>query len=456
MYNYQGKYFLNASYRDDGTSRLTGKNRYQQFWALGAAWEMTQESFMQGIRQVNFLKLKGSYGVLGNQTASQLDGTPINYPSYPNVNTGTKAVFGNSIYNAYSSAYLANPNLKWETVNAGEIGFELNAFDSRLHVEAAYFNRTTNNLMTYIDRSSLGLQNELINGGSLRNWGEEIAAVWKQGITNDLSIDVGGNITFLKNQVVSLSPDLPNGFLSRTFQNNGTAESRSIVGQPIGSFYGYRIAGLFQSYNDILSSPIQSSIGAYRPGDFKFEQVNKNDKAEGVVTASSRTVIGNPTPKFSYGMYVNVKYKQFNLGVDVQGVYGNVIFRTWGSLESPYQRVNYGQFMMDRWHGPGTSNWQPIISQADRINYNGSTYNLEDGSYLRFRNVQLGYNFPSSTLSRMKLTALRLYVNCQNLVTFKHNLGYTPEYGGDATAFGYDNGGGAIPRITSLGLNVTF
>jgi hypothetical protein len=211
-----------------------------------------------------------------------------------------------------------------------------------------------------------------------------------------------------------------------------------------------------QSYADILASPIQASIAATLPGDFKFQQVAQKDKDEGVVTASSRTVIGNPTPKFSYGMYVNVFYKRFNLSVDVQGVYGNVIFRTWGSLESPYQRVNYAQFMMDRWHGPGTSNWQPIISQGHRINYIGSTYNLEDGSYLRFRNVQLGYNFSPEALKSMKLTALRLYLNCQNLVTFKHNKGYTAEYGGDATSFGYDNGGGAIPRVTSVGLNLTF
>lgn len=456
MYNYKGKYFLNASYRDDGTSRLVGKNRWQQFWSVGAAWELTQENFVQNIRQINFLKIKASYGVLGNQTASQLDGTPINYPSYPNVVTGNKAVFGNSIYNAYSSAYLNNPNLKWETVNASEVGLELDAFDNRLHVEAAYFNRTTNDLMTFIDRSSLGLQNELINGGSLRNWGQEISAVWKQKITNDLRLDVGGNVTFLKNEVLSLSQDLPNGFLSRSFMNNGSAESRTIVGQPIGSFFGYKVAGLFQTYADVLGSPIQSSIGAYGPGDFKFQQVSAADKAEGVVTASSRTVIGNPTPKFTYGMYVNVNYKQFSLSVDIQGVYGNVIFRTWGSLESPYQRVNYAQFMMDRWRGPGTSNWQPIISQGHRINYNGSTYNLEDGSYIRFRNVQLAYNFHPSLLSSLKLTALKLYINWQNLITFKYNNGYSPEYGGDATAFGYDNGGNAIPRVTTLGLNVTF
>jgi TonB-linked SusC/RagA family outer membrane protein len=455
-YNYQGKYFLNASWRNDGTSRLIGKNHFQQFWAVGAAWELTQENFLKDVNQINFLKLKGSYGVLGNQTASTLDGTPLNYPSYPQLNTGKRIPFGGALYNANDPSYLVSPNLKWETVNAAEVGLEMDAFENRLHVEAAYFNRTTNDLMTYIGRASLGLKDELINGGSLQNWGEEISATWKQNLSPDLRVDVGGNITFLKNKLVSLSADYPNGYLSRTFFNNGSAESRTILGSPIGSFYGYKVDGIMQSYADILSSPIQSSIGATLPGDFKFQQLAKADKDGGVVTASSRTIIGNPTPKFTYGMYVNVIYKQFNLAVDVQGVYGNSIFRTWGSLESPFQRVNYAQFMMDRWHGAGTSNWQPIISQGHRINYNGSTYNMEDGSYFRFRNVQLGYNLPGSVLSRMKLTALRVYVNCQNLLTIKNNHGYSPEFGGDATAFGYDNGGNAIPRVTSLGVNVTF
>lgn len=455
-YNYQGKYFLNASWRDDGTSRLIGKNHFQQFWALGAAWEMTQESFMQNFKQINFLKIKGSYGVLGNQTASYEDGSPLNYPSYPQLQTGIKVPFGGGLQNANAPQYLVNQNLKWETVAATEVGLELDAFDNRLHVDAAYFNRETKDLMTYIFRQSLGLANELINGGGLRNWGQEISAVWKQNVTPDLRIDVGGNITFLKNKMTYLSKDYPNGFLSRPSYNNGSAESRTYVGSPIGSFYGYQVAGIFQSYADILASPIQSSIGPSQPGDFKFKQTNAQDKTEGVVTSLSRTIIGNPTPKFTYGMYVNVNYKQFSLSVDMQGVYGNSIFRTWGSLESPFQRVNYPQFMMDRWHGPGTSNWQPIISSGHRINYNGSTYNMEDGSYFRFRNVQLAFNLPSSVLSRMKVNALRLYVNCQNLVTFKHNHGYSPEYGGDATRFGYDEGGNAIPRVTTLGVNVTF
>jgi len=153
---------------------------------------------------------------------------------------------------------------------------------------------------------------------------------------------------------------------------------------------------------------------------------------------------------------VTLTYKRFNLGIDVGGVYGNNIFRTWGSLESPFQRVNYPEFKMNRWHGAGTSNWEPIISQADRINYNGSTYNIEDGSYFRIRNLQLGYTLDSKSLSKYRINNLRIFANVQNLKTWKHNNGYSPEYGGDATAFGYDNGGGAIPRITSMGVNVTF
>ena len=138
------------------------------------------------------------------------------------------------------------------------------------------------------------------------------------------------------------------------------------------------------------------------------------------------------------------------------GVYGNEVFRTWGSLESPFQRVNYSGDKIGRWHGPGTSNWVPIVSQEHRFNYNGSTYNIEDGSYFRIRNIQLGYNFDRNMVAKWKIKDLRLFANVQNLKTWKNNYGYTAEFGGEATAFGYDNAGGAIPVVTTFGLNVTF
>ena len=449
MYNFRNKYYLNASFRDDGSSRIPQQNRYQKFWAVGAAWELSKEDFFQNIRQINFLKLKASTGVLGNQSTYGLSG---DYPSYPGLKTGTVVPFGTNLVTGALPAYRVNPNLRWETVNSSEVGVELNAFNNRLHFEANYYNKVTKNMMTYVSLGSLGLDDQLENGGEIRNWGEELMASWNQVINKDLSFNISGNITFMKNKVLSVAADLPGGIIIDARANNGTAEARTLPGYPIGSFYGYVVEGLYQSNLDILKSPPASSLGSYRPGDFKFKDIN----GDGVIDANDRTVIGNPSPKFIYGGTIGVNWKQFSLSADLVGVYGNDIFRVWGSLESPYQRVNYAQFMVNRWHGPGTSNWVPIISQADRFNYNGSTYNIEDGSYFRIRNLQLGYNFNVAMLAKAHIQNLRLYANVQNLKTWKQNYGYSPEYGGSATAFGFDEGGNAIPRIITFGLNVTF
>ena len=460
LYNYKNKYYLNASYRDDASSRLLPVNQHQQFWAVGGAWEVSKEKFMQNQKMFDFLKVHGSTGVLGNQSSSYLDGTPINYPAYPLLSTGNSgAAFGNYIYNAAVSSYDANPNLKWETVSSQELGVEFNMFDNRLHFEYNYFNKTTENLMIFIDRSAVALKNILENGGSLRNWGNEFTASWNQNLSKDFTLNVGGNITFLQNKVLSLSPDIPNGVLDVTSTNNGQAISETKAGEPIGYFKGMVVSGIFQSYSDIISSPSQAGLGTSLPGDFKYKDVggpSNSPKPDGVVDYSDRTFIGNPSPKFYYGANINLTYKGLSLGIDVGGVYGNMIYRTWGSLESPFQRVNYAAFQMARWHGPGTSNWVPIISQGHRINFIGSTYSIEDGSYFRLRNIQLGYSFSNSFLKSAHLTAMRVFLNVQNLKTWKNNSGYSPEFGGSAVQFGYDNGGGAIPSITTLGINLTF
>lgn len=454
MYNYKGKYYLNASLRDDASSRIVGKNQHQRFWAVGAAWDISKEDFMANVKQINYLKLKGSIGVLGNQSAAYQDGTNIDYPFYPALNQGAGAPFGTQVQNAAQTNYDPNPNLKWETIHAQEVGVEVNAFNNRLHFDGNYFVRTTKDLSIFVSGDDRGqsLPSILENAGSIRNQGTELSATWTQNLTKDFSVNVGGNITFLKNKVLSIAPEFSTGYFIRQFQNNGTAQSRTFAGAPVGSFYGYVVEGIFQTYNDVLSSPSQASLGSYGPGDFKFKDVN----GDGKITSDDRTVIGNPTPKFTYGGNINLNYKGFSLGIDFNGVYGNKVFRTWGSLESPFQRVNYAADKLERWHGEGTSNWVPIISQGHRINYNGSTYNIEDGSYFRLRNIQLGYSFGKTMIAKAKMKDLRIFANVQNIKTWKNNLGYTPEFGGDATAFGYDNGGGAIPVITTFGLNVTF
>lgn len=452
LYNFQRKYYLNASFRNDASSRMLKENRNQQFWSVGGAWEISREDFMADQNIFDYLKLKGSVGVLGNQSAVDNNNNSLAYPAYPYLASGSAAVFGTNIFNAARDAYQANPDLHWETIDAWEVGVELNAFDNRLHFEGTYFNRTTNELMTFVDRSTVGLPPELINGGSIRNWGEEFLASWTQSITKDLSISISGNITFLQNKVLSLSEELPTGVLIRGFTNNGAAESRTQAGHPIASFYGYIQEGVFQTYADILKSPSQASLGEIVPGVMKFRDLN----GDNVIDANDRTFIGNPSPDFMYGTSITITYKGIGLSVDGAGVYGNEVFRTWNSLESPFQRVNYADFQLDRWHGPGTSNVQPLVSARYRANFNGSTYNIEDGSYFRIRNIQLYYNFPTGMLSAIHVKGLRAYANVQNLKTWKNNLGYTAEFGGDATAFGYDFAGGAIPAVYTFGLNVTF
>jgi hypothetical protein len=220
---------------------------------------------------------------------------------------------------------------------------------------------------------------------------------------------------------------------------------------PIGYFYGYVVEGIYQSYAEKLASPVNTEF-VYGPGDLKYKDIN----GDGKVNTADRTMIGNPTPDFTYGGTLNIKYKNVDLGIDLGGVYGNEVFRNWGGTESPYQRVNYAAFKTNRWHGAGTSNWDPILAQDHRINYEASTYNIEDGSYFRLRNIQLGYNLPTSLISKLGIKNFRAFFNIQNAKTWKQNSGYTAEFGGDAISFGVDNAGGAIPVVSTLGINVTF
>jgi TonB-linked SusC/RagA family outer membrane protein len=437
LYNYKGKYYLNASFRRDGSSQISPSSRYQNFWAVGVAWEVTKESFMQNQTFFDFLKLKASTGVLGNQNTYGFD-----YPFYPGlVGGGNAAVFGTNVYVANSQQYLPNPKLKWETVNAKEIGAELAAFQNRFRFEVAYFDKVTHDLLTLVPGIG-GLNNGLDNIGSIKNNGFEFTASWNQKINRDLGINISGNLTTYKNKVLELARS---GFVIED------GLSVTSVGNPIGYFQGYIVEGIYQSYADKLKSPVNTQF-SYEPGDLKYKDID----GDGKITANDRTVIGNPTPDFTYGGSINITYKGLDLDIDVGGVYGNEIFRNWGSTETPFTRVNYPAFKINRWHGEGTSNWDPILNQSHRVNYEPSTYGIEDGSYFRIRNLQLGYNFSQGVISRAKIKNLRLYANIQNAKTWKHNSGYTAEFGGSATAFGIDNAGGAIPMVTTFGLNVTF
>jgi len=431
LYNYKGKYNLNASFRRDGSSEISPSHRYQNFWAVGGAWYLSQEGFMQGQTLFDNIKLKASVGQLGNQY------TGVHYPYYPNYIAGSSAVFGSNIVPAYELAYKNNPNLKWETVNAYEGGVEMDLLHNRLHFEANYYDKRTKDLLTMVND---GANNFYMNAGSIKSSGLEFLATWNQSVNKDLSYSISGNLTTMNNKVLSVWKD---GY--KYYDVNSVTEA----GNPLGYFYGYQVEGVYQSYADKLASPV-NTLGDYNPGDLKFKDMNGDNK----INSDDRVKIGNPTPDFTYGFSGTLNYKGFDLVVDFQGVYGNEVWRSWGNGAS-FAVFNYRDARLGRWTGVGTSNWEPKVGN-DAINNLPSSYMIEDGSYIRLRNVQLGYNFNHKSLSKLGISSLRFYVSGQNLVTWKHNSGFTPEAGGSATQFGVDNGGYPVPAVTTAGLNITF
>lgn len=447
LYNFQGKYMLNASFRRDGSSEISPANRFQNFFAVGAAWDMTREKFMERQTIFDYVKLKASWGVLGNQY------TGIHYPFYPQLISGSSAVFGDNVVAAYTPSYIADQNMKWEQVRSVEGGFELATLKNRLRVEAAYYHKKTTDLLTNYPGIS-GQKPGITNAGEIENKGIEASATWTDKLPNGLGYTISGNITTFKNKVLSI--------YQTGFEIIANA-SRVTAGMPIGYYYGYVVEGVYQTYAEKMSSPNASFLGEYGPGDLKYKDVagpkdanGKPTGPDGKIDDNDRTLIGNPTPDFIYGFSLGADYKGFDLALDFQGVYGNEIFRSWGNGNT-YAVFNYREDRLNRWHGPGTSNWEPQLNDQRAINKQPSTYNVEDGSYLRIRNISLGYNVKVKKEGITKfMQSCRVFVNVQNLKTFKETSGFSPEYGGSAIEFGVDRGSYPLPAIYSAGFNVTF
>lgn len=434
LYNYQNRYLLNASFRRDGSSAFPNNGgRWQNFGALGAGWVISKEKFMNNQQLFDNLKVKASWGILGNQNTGNY------YPYFPLLTSANSAVFGNNVVQALTPSYLPDPNLHWETVHSYEGGVELDILQRKLHFEGNYYHKITKGVLVTVPGIA-GTTPGLGNLGEVQNNGIELLATYNGAINKDWSYSISGNFTTINNKVNELSTK---GY--EIVQD----PSRTKAGYPIGFFYGYVADGIYQTKEEIKKSPV-SKIGDVLPGDIKYKDIN----GDGFIDANDRTIIGNPTPDFAYGASFNINYKGFDLGIDVMGVYGNEIFRNWS--RGTYAQFNYPSYRLERWHGVGTSNWEPILSTGRANNYLISSYYIEDGSFFRIRNAQLGYNFSSEMLSHLHLTSLRLFVNGQNIKTFKNSSGYTPEFGGSATSFGVDNGSYPLPAIYTFGINLNF
>ena len=431
LYSFQNKYLLNASLRRDGSSALAPGNRFDTFWAVGGAWEVTKETFMENVTFLNYLKVKGSYGDLGNQNSF------YNYFGYPVYVEGGTGVFNGNLYPAFIKEFEEASDLKWEHLKSYEFGFESMMLNRRLSLDAAYYNKQTQDLLNRVD----GNPDYFLNAGSIEAKGFEFTAGWKDRIAENFTYYINGNLTTTKTEVLKTLNDGYIGYFGSSIYQQGS---------PIGSFYGYQVEGIYQSYADILGHA-PSTIGDVAPGDFKYRDLN----GDGKISADDRTIIGDPTPDFTYGFSLGGDYKGWFLNADFYGVYGNEVYRSWGNGSS-FAPFNYREERMDRWTGPGTSNWEPRSYTGSGYNALPSDYMIEDGSFFRIRNVQAGYNFNKDLISGLKLQALKLYVNVQNLKTWDHVNSFTPEFGGSAVEYGYNNSGYPNPRIASIGINATF
>lgn len=438
LYNYKGKYLFNGSFRRDGSSAFsyTG-NQWQNFYSVGAGWLMSEEEFMKDITWLDMLKLKGSWGTLGNQNLDKA------YPAEPLLSNAYSAVFGNpsAIYPGYQLAFLPNANLHWEKVEAWEAGLEANFLHNRFHIEGVYYKKATKDLLAEVPGIS-GTVPGIGNLGSIENKGVELALNWRDQI-GDWSYNIGGNLTTIKNKVLSLVQD---GY---SIIAGDKSQSYTMAGFPIGYFYGYKVEGIYQNENEIKNSP-KNTLANVTPGDLKFKDINN----DGEITTADRTMIGNPTPDITYGINLGLNYKNWEFSMDMMGQAGNEIYRTWDNYN--WSQFNFMAQRLGRWHGEGTSNTQPLLNTKHTINNMNSEYYIEDGSFFRIRNIALAYNFDQRLISKIGLQALKLYANIQNVKTWKHNTGYTPELGGSAIAFGVDDGSYPMPAVYTFGFNLTF
>ncbi|MDY0076176.1 MAG: TonB-dependent receptor [Bacteroidales bacterium] len=445
-YTYDNRYIATVTFRRDGSSKFREENRYSNFPSFALGWNVINESFMSDVDFLTNLKLRASWGKIGNDKISYFDQFSI-------VQSGLFAIFGNpdAPFPAATYSKSGNPNLVWETTTQTDIGLELGFFNNKLTAEFDYYGRQTDDIL--IDLSTPGHlgngqgQKVRYNAASVLNRGFEFNLRWRETL-GDFSYSIGVLGTTIHNEVLSIGGNSGiDSVLIGGYLGNGLPVTLSSVGNPIGAFYGYVTDGIFQSQAELDAYPHSSQAGV---GDLRFVDVNGDGKLDG----QDRTYIGSPIPDFIFGFNMDFGYKSFDLSVDIQGQTGNKIFNGKDVVRpDPY---NFEEYVWDRWTGPGTSNTEPKASFGG-YNYTPSDKFVLDGSFIRLRNVIFGYSLPTHLVNKLNLQKMRVYVKATNVFTLTKYSGYSPEIGGnDVVSNGIDYGIYPISAVYSFGINVTF
>jgi TonB-linked SusC/RagA family outer membrane protein len=444
-YAYQDKYLVTATVRRDGSSRFGKDNKYGTFPSASVAWRISKENFFKEVTFIDDLKLRAGYGVTGNQNIGNYSfASGLNIAQYN---------FNNNVVPIVYPLVLPNPDVQWEQVSQSNIGIDASLFRNRINLTVdAYVKNTSRMLVPAVVPVTTGYSSTTvpsINAASMQNKGIEIT-VNTRNLTGAITWNTDFNISFNVNKITSLNDSTPLYVDNYGLNANFGIDQK---GHPANEFYGYVTDGIFQAQKEVDAHAVQQAgttpYNSTSPGDIRFKDLNN----DGVINSGDMTYIGNPNPKFVYGMNNTFSYKGVDLDIFLQGVYGNKLFNANNIYqESMSTGENQTARTLQRWEGAGTGNYMPRAVYGDpNQNSRISTRYIEDGSYLRIKNITLGYTFPGTIVNRLKISTLRVYLSCSNLYTFSHYSGFDPEAGVN----GVDYSVYPVTRTISAGLNFT-
>lgn len=453
-YVFNGKYLFDATIRRDGSSRFNATNRYATFPAFSAGWRISEESFLSRVNWITDLKLRAGWGQMGNQEIA----------NYNEFDTYRSSIFqsaydingsNTSIVAGFDTQRFGNPNGVWETTTTLDIGFDLTLWN-KLTVNFDWYDMTTKDMLYALTlpgtRGSADFPFQ--NVGEMNNQGVDLALNWRNtSITAGFTYDIGLNFSHYKNEIVKLSDNVAEGFFGENLSNNGY--TRNEAGVPYSSFYGYIVDGFTDG-----SEPENAFPGYYGYGDGKGRFKYRDLDGDGVITDADRTFIGSPHPDFTFGLSFNAAYKHFDFALFLQGSMGNDIINYvrlstdfWSDKANSSKRMRYESWTPEL----GNAAKLPIISATDNISTRPSTYFIEDGSYMRLKNLQIGYTIPNIR----GVEKLRVYFQATNLLTITNYSGLDPEInisgrGSNTANFGLDLGYFPTGQQFLLGLNFGF
>lgn len=443
-YDYDGKYLLEANLRRDGSSRFGKNNRWAMFPSFSAGWLVSNEGFWNK-DIINYMKVRGSWGKLGNQNTAL-------YPFASQVSLENNYVLGTGQVSGAALATLGNPDLKWETTTTTDIGLELGLFNAKFTLEADYFVKRTDDILTELRNPLVTgiVSPTIVNAASVENKGWEGAINYRDRI-GDVNIGLGANVTYIKNKVLAINPTL--GGAEDRVEISSINNIYLMRGESINAMYGYITQGIFQSTEEISNAPDHALFGKPVPGDFRIQDTDN----DGVITEKDRVVMGNRQPQWLFGFNLSANYKGFDFAALFQGIGKADAFIS--RLNGPFPRAGVRKIWEDRWTPENPSTTMPRI-WSDRSGYNGKTVEslpssfwVQKRDYLRLKNIQLGYTFSKKNITRLPAQSIRIYLNGQNLWTTTKFKDFDPERL-DTEAYVTTS----LPqaKIITAGLNVTF